>query len=93
MAGLEGGAWTQPPAVGDSAKAWTQVFDAQNSSAGAGAVPTTEISFRAGAYTGSVRVQTAPVQAANLLVARAANEKLARDLANTLAARLQNAGK
>jgi hypothetical protein len=93
MAGLNSGAWTKPPAVGDSAKGWTQVFDAQNSSAGTGAVPTTEISFRVGAYTGSIRVQTAPVQAANLLVARAADEKLANDLANALAARLQNAGK
>ena len=56
-------------------------------------MPTTEISFRAGAYTGSIRVQTAPVTAPNVPVAQAANEKLATDLALALADKLKNAGK
>jgi len=93
MAGLESGAWAATPNVGEAAKGWTQMYQANSTSAGSGAVAATEISFRVGAYTGSIRVQSSPVTQSNVALAQAANELLANQLALALAANLKNAGK
>jgi hypothetical protein len=90
MVGLDGGGWQTAPPVGDSAKGWTQVFDASDSGTGQAAVATTEISFRMGAYTGSIRTQTSEVKPSQVTLAKSANELLALQLAKALAAKLSN---
>lgn len=93
MVGLEDGAWTAAPKVGDSAKGWTKVVDASSTSAGSGVVVSTEISFRQGIYTGSIRIETSAVKEADIEHARAANELLANQLAVALVNNLKNTGK
>ena len=90
MVGLESGDWATRPSVGEAAKGWTQVFEANRATAGQEAVATTEISFRVGVYTGSIRVQSSKVKASDVSLAKAANELLAFQFANALAAKLQN---
>jgi hypothetical protein len=94
MNGLDTGPWTENPDIGDSAKAWTKIADSSGTSAGDGAVISSEISFRVGSYTGSIRVETPVITKDDeVLVARSANELLAYQLATGLASNLQNAGK
>jgi hypothetical protein len=94
MNGLDTGPWTENPDIGDSAKAWTKITDSSGTSAGDGAVISTEISFRVGSYTGSIRVETPLITKDDeVLVARSANELLAYQFATGLASNLQNAGK
>lgn len=89
MVGLESGGWATAPLVGESAKGWTQVFEANSATAGQEAVATTEISVRVGVYTGSIRVQSSKVKASDVSLAKAANELLAFQFAKALAAKLQ----
>jgi hypothetical protein len=94
MTGLETGDWTVAPNIGDSAKGWTKVADTSETSAGAGAIVSTEISFQVGSYTGSIRVETPPLtKDEDVLLARSANELLANQLALNLATNLKNAAK
>ncbi len=93
MVGLESGAWEAVPQVGDSAKGWTKIVDVSSTSAGSGAVVSTEISFTQGSYTGSIRVETSVVKEAEIAGARTANEALASQLALALAESIKNTGK
>jgi hypothetical protein len=92
MIGLESGAWEGSPEVGESAKGWTQVYEAAGTSAGSGAVAATEISFRVGSYIGSIRTQTSPVTESEAPSTRLANEQLANQFAVALAEKLIKVG-
>lgn len=93
MVGLEGGEWVNPPQVGEAAKGWTQEYQSESTLVGSGVVAATEITFRMGAYVGSIRLQTSPAIQLHSLEARAANEQLANALASALAEKLKKAGK
>jgi hypothetical protein len=92
MVGLRDGDWPAPPPVGESAKGWTQVYDSQGTSAGPGAVATTEISFRVGSYIGSIRLQGSPVTAGEVEMAIRASQEAATRLADGLAEKLRKVG-
>ena len=90
MDGLGGGLWETPPNVGDSARAWSEVFKSEGDQSQIIAV--TEIGFRVGAYIGSVRAQTVPLLTVQVKDAREANQRLAQKLAEALADKLKTAG-
>ncbi|MBI3242935.1 MAG: hypothetical protein HYZ49_11640 [Chloroflexi bacterium] len=89
MAGLGDGPWPTQPQIGDSARAWSSVYKSEGNQSQIVAV--TEINFRAGTYIGSVRLQTAPILAAQIKDAQEANQQLAQQLAAALAAKLGQA--
>jgi hypothetical protein len=91
MAGLGSGLWETPPNVGDSARAWSEVFQSEGGQSQIIAV--TEIGFQVGAYIGSVRTQTVPLLTTQVKDAREANQQLAQKLAEALADNLKAAGK
>ncbi len=91
MDGLGSGLWEAPPGVGDSARAWSEVFKSEGDQSQIIAV--TEIGFRVGTYIGSVRVQTVPLLVVQVKEAREANQQLAQKLAEALADKLKTAGK
>ncbi len=90
MAGLGGGLW-ETPGIGDSARAWSDVFNSEGDQSQIIAV--TEIDFRVGTYIGSVRVQTVPLLAVQIKDANRINQQLAQKLAEALADKLKTAGK
>lgn len=90
MDGLGSGLWETPPNVGDSARAWSEVFKSEGEQSQIVAV--TEIGFRVGAYIGSVRAQTVPLLTVQVKDAREANQQLAQKLAEALADKLKTAG-
>ena len=87
MEGLGGGAWSKPPEVGDSARAWSTISKIEGELSRLAAV--TEISFRVGVYVASVRTQTMPILESQGSVASEANKEIAQKFALSFASKLK----
>lgn len=89
MSGLEQGLEREAPAVGQAAREWGGIASTTGADGAATTVAVSEITFQAGPYVASVRLQSRPLAADEKGAAQTGLHQLALDLAETLAANLK----